>query len=366
MHEVIVINAFHRGDWFIDQLTAMGKNVQTFDWSEKMGERSDAEMLGPFGLFGEEKINPELRIWIDTNYEKTLQPAGWTLWSDKGTFEAQGPFRVPQYFQNEPWIESTFKNFVSKLDWPPKKWAELERHFNPIHDYWTLSSAGPKVRGISLLPEDSVYVSITRDKKSLVVNEKEYVAPFFVFFLNSYEMAPFYDEGLAALIRGGTLRPRQCWQTCQVQIETLARLDKMPSRTLVVGQSADPWFEKNFLVLNKTKDASIFDVWFRSYFDFHQKEDYFQKIESGISHLLQKKLAATSVHCVQKPRELLNENYQSLFPIYDPVAWETQSSWYADGLFYVGTEKVSDFLFSTYWALQNLILQSLKEGSSRG
>lgn len=366
MHDIIVINAFHRGDWFIDQLKALGKNVQTFDWSEKMGERSDAEMLGPFGLFGEEKINPELRQWIDKNYEKTLQTAGWSLWSDFGTFEAQGPFRVPQYFQNEEWIEAVFKNFLSKIDWPRKKWNEMERQFNPIHDYWTLSSVGPKVRGISLQSTDHVQLKATREKKSIFVNDKEWSAPFFVFFLNSYEMAPFFDEGLAALIRGDVLRPRMCWQMLQMQIDSTLNLQKMPARTLLIEHGEDPWSEQNFLILNKTKKPALFEVWYRSYFDFHHREDYFQKIEEKVIKIINKKLKATSSLIVQKPRELLSPNFQSLFPIYDPQAWETQSSWYADGLFFVGPEKVNDFLFSTYWALQNLIVQSLREGKSNG
>lgn len=364
MHDVIVINAFHRGDWFIDQLTAMGKNVQTFDWSEKMGERSDSEMLGPFGLFGEEKINPDLRQWLETNYEKKLQPLGWSLWSDFGTFEAQGPFRVPQFFQNEAWIEMAFKNFLSKLDWPRKKWNEIERPVNPSHDYWTLSSAGPKVRGISLLPEDQVTLSFSRQQKTLRVNGQEHSAPFFVFFLNSYEMAPFFDEGLAAAVRGEVLRPRMCWQMIQVQINTTVALQKMPRRSLLIHRAEDTWSEGNYLVLNRTQNENTFEVWYRSYFDFHQREEYFQNVYQEISRVLTQKFAASSVQCLQKPRELLHERHQSLFPIYDPAAWETQSSWYADGLFYVGSEKVSDFLFSTYWALQNLILLSLREGQS--
>lgn len=366
MHDVIVINAFHRGDWLIDQLSSMGKNVQVFDWSEKLGERSDAEMSGPFGLFGEEKIHDGLRSWIDQNYEKNLQPAGWSVWSDFGTFEAQGPFRVAQFFKNEKWVESLFKNLTSKMDWPRSKWEQLEQPFNPVHDYWTLSATGPKVRGISLLPEDQVRLQINREKKSIHINEKEWSAPFFVFFLNSYEMAPFFDEGMAALVRGETLRPRLCWQKVQVQVETSACLQKMPQRTLLVSRAEDPWTEHNFLVLHKDKNKNVFDVWFRSYFDFHQKESYFNKVQEQLTGVLKAKFNAESVTCLQKPRELLSENFYSLFPIYDPVAWETQSSWYVDGLFYVGTEKVNDFFFSTYWALQNLIVQSLKEGKQHG
>ncbi len=124
--------------------------------------------------------------------------------------------------------------------------------------------------------------------------------------------------------------------------------------------------EQNFLVLHNEKGKSVFDVWFRSYFDFHQKENYFQKLQAGIIDVLKTKLNAETVTCLQKPRELLSENFYSLYPIYDPAAWETQSSWYVDGLFYVGTEKVNDFFFSTYWALQNLIVQSLKEGKKHG
>ncbi len=366
MHDVIVINAFHRGDWFIDQLSSLGKKVQVFDWSEKLGERSDSEMSGPFGLFGEEKIHADLRTWIDQNYEKSLQPAGWSVWSDFGTFEAQGPFRVAQFFQNEKWVESLFKNFTSKIDWPRAKWLDMECPMNPVHDYWLLAGAGPKVRGISLLPEDQVRLQINRDKKSIQINEQEWVAPFFVFFLNSYEMAPFYDEGLAAMVRGDVLRPRLCWQKMQLQIETLSQLHKMPERTLLVHRSEDPWTEHNFLVLHKEKNKNVFDVWFRSYFDLHQKETYFLKVQEQIIEVLKTKFNASTVTCLQKPRELLSENFYSLFPIYDPMAWETQSSWYVDGLFYVGTEKVNDFFFSTYWALQNLIVQSLKEGKKYG
>jgi hypothetical protein len=179
-------------------------------------------------------------------------------------------------------------------------------------------------------------------------------------------MAPFFDEGLAAVIRGETLRPRMCWQMMKVQIDTDAATQKMPVRTLLVDKTEDPWIEQNFLVLQKTAQNNVFEVWYRSYFDFHQKEDYLAQVNQGISEVLSKKFAAREVSCVQRPKELLNEKYQSLFPIYDPTEWEKQSSWYADGLFYVGTEKVSDFLFSTYWALQNLILQSLKEGNKNG
>ncbi len=361
MHDVIVLNAFHRGDWFIDQLTAQGKNVHVFDWSEKMGERSDAEMLGPFGLFGEEKMNPQLGAWLNKNYDKHLQNSGWSVWSDFGTFEAQGPFRVPQYFQNEKWINPIFKNFISKIDWPRNFWETSGTTMNPVHDYWVLKSAGPKVRGISLQAEDIISLQIHRENKSIHVNDKVWSAPFFVFFLNSYEMAPFFDEGLAAQVRGEILRPRFCWQRFQVKIETEASLQQMPVRSLLVDKSQDPWWEENFLVLHKTSNAGEFDVWLRSYFDFHQNEDYFHKMYDSIVPLLRNKFSASAIHCLEKPKELTHANYQSLFPIYDSATWEKQSSWYADGLFYVGTEKVNDFLFSTYWALQNLILQGLTE-----
>lgn len=361
MHEVIVINAFHRGDWFIDQLVSLGKKVQVFDWSEKMGERSDSEIVGPFGIFGEEKISADLISWMDKNFSKTLQDKGWCAWSQQGTFESQGPFRVQQFFKNEKWVEPLFKSFISKIDWPVKKWHELETKIHSAHDYWCLSAPSPKVRGISLLPEDTVEFRVSREQKTIRVNQEEWQAPFFVFFLNSYEMAPFYDEQMAALVRGETLRPRLCWQMMKVQITTEINLSQMPMRSLLLNNVEDPWVEDHFLVLNKTQENGVMDIWYRSYFDFHQKEDYFLNLQQEIFKNLKNKFSASDIECLQKPRELLNEKFQSLFPIYEPGEWERQSSWYADGLFYVGPEKVSDFLFSTYWALQNLILQTLKE-----
>ena len=266
--------------------------MQVFDWSEKMGERSDAEMLGPFGLFGEEKMNTGLLQWLEKNYEKKLQPSGWSVWSDFGTFEAQGPFRVSQYFQNEKWIQPIFKNFTSKLDWPRKLLESSAPTMNPVHDYWVLANAGPQVRGISLQPEDSVSLQISRVSKTISVNGQVSSAPFFVFFLNSYEMAPFFDEGLAAQIRGDVLRPRFCWQKLRVHVETSAALQQMPERSLLIEKSQDPWIEQNFLVLNRTEELKVFDVWYRSYFDFHKSEEYFNRLYSLIEDTLKKKSTA--------------------------------------------------------------------------
>lgn len=361
MLDVIILNAYHRGDRLIKSMQALGKSYEVLDVSAVIGERSLADMQGPFGIFMHPQ-NLESQ-WLLETQKLSPQSSGWTVWSDEGTYESQGLFADYQR-QNLPMVLSNFfKSWWSNVDRPLRMLEtvalpELSHLQYMMPDEFLQSSQF----GHQIKAEDILKISEEPGMKRVLWNEKTFEAQYVISFLLPHEVMALADRGFSRLLRGEALKPRLAWQRARFSLKGW-NFSQMPRETLVVPQSQNPWINENFMVLKKREsgnDSAIFDVWFRTWFDVHTVSGHYAELSSRIQRNLRGYFPGADFSELEKPAEI-DSAVQTLFPIYDLHEQQLQKKWYAAGVFSGSVEKSESYLSLHTAELQGHILKQLDE-----
>jgi len=359
MLDVIVLNAYHRGDWLIEQFKSREAKIQVLDVSAMIGEREDADIFGPFGFFS--GSNPGIEEWLTQHHQLQLQTRGWTLWSENGTFESAGMIHEFQAQQGGEVYQNILKSWHSHLD-RPSKFLAATKGPGPSEGGFYIHRAFAKSKNgaAAVKTDDVVNFSTEPGKKIVTWNDTTYESHFVISFLLPHEAMACAESGFGKLLTGEALRPRLCWQRARVNLKTTHRTEILPDHLLYVNRLDEPWIEDNFLILQKTADAGGFDIWYRGWFEVHKEPSYFAKLSDKMAGRLREKMPDLEMKVVKAPTET-EAAMATLFPIYDIQEWGLQTKWFANGIYSAWLDKCESFSLASQIDLQMMVLRHLDE-----
>jgi hypothetical protein len=364
MLDVMILNAYHRGDWLVEQLKDSLHAIETLDISEVVGPREDVDLQGPFGVF--EKSDAEALQWFLNNRRVTTQKRGWVLWTEKGTFESQGPFRDFQIQSGADNIDSIFKSMFSTIDRPAPLLRALPKMLEQTGSNYLLSRQflKEKEKRRTVKASDHFDLTSTPGQKTIKWNEHTFEAQFVISFLLPHELMARAPVGLSQLLTSEPLRPRLCWQRARFKIESSFNLAALAEQITLVTHLEEPWFEENLLILQKTEEQAEtqeWDIWFRTWFDIHKEKKYFSGIQKRVQKVLLEKIPEATITCVEAPLETTERNAHSLYPIFDQQEWLLHTKFFANGVFFAASDKCENFSLSQGIEVQKRILKQIEE-----
>jgi hypothetical protein len=361
MLDVMILNAYHRGDWLVEQYKNTPYAVETLDISEVVGPREPEDLHGPFGLFAD--VDPTAQDWFSKNRELSPQKEGWVLWTDEGTFQSKGPFRAYQAQQMGVLSDTVLKSWLSTTDRPAQMWRGLPPVLQQSENGYLLSKAfqtQPEQRR-TVKAQDSFNITSAPGHKIIKWQEHTFEAHFVVSFLLPHELMARAAVGLNQLLSGEALRPRLCWQRARFRIETPFALDSLPEQFCLVAKTHEPWFEENLLVLQRASQKDEWDVWFRTWYDVHKEKKYFSGLQKRLQGVLLSRVPDAAITCVRAPVETTEKLAHSLYPVYDLQEWTLHTKFFANNVFHGAGDKYENYSPSQMLAIQAKIYKQIDE-----
>jgi len=361
MLDVIILNAYHRGDWLVEQYKNTPYAVEVLDISDVIGPRDEADVRGPFGSFA--GVDASVDEWLLKTRTVTRQKEGWVLWCDRGTFQSQGLFRGYESEVLGDVCDTVMKSWLSTTDRPAALWRSLPAVLPQSENGYLLTKSFlnmPEKRR-AVKSADSFSLTSETNRKVIKWNDHTFESRFVVSFLLPHELMARAPVGLNQLLTAEPIKPRLCWQRARFRIETSFDLAALPEQLCWVNRLEDPWFEENMLVLAKTENSSEFDIWFRTWFEVHKEKKYFSGLQKRLQAVLASKFSDAAIACVQAPLETTDKGAQSLYPVYDLQEWALHTKFLSGGIFYGGDDKYESFAPRQAVQMQSRIFKQIDE-----
>lgn len=366
MLDVIILNAYHRGDWLVEQYKGTQYAVETLDISDIVGPRDEVDLHGPFGLFT--GTDAETEEWLSRHREVEMQKDGWVLWTDQGTFQSKGLFRGYQTQLFGEMADTVLKSWLSTTDRPaqmlrtqPALLPQTENGYILSKKFLTNPEKRRTVKGT-----DAFSVTSTPSSKTVKWNENVFEAHYVVSFMLPHELMARAPLGLNQLLTSEPLKPRLCWQRARFRLETSFNLNSLPKQLTMVSRINDPWFEENMLVVQKTAVENELDIWFRTWYDVHKEKKYFSGLQKRLQNTLLAKFTDGVVTCIQAPLETTEKIAHSLYPVYDLQEWSLQTKFFTGGILYGAQDKCEDYSPPKMLDIQRRIFKQIDEELKRG
>ncbi len=340
MLDVMILNAYHRGDWLIEQYKGTSYAVETLDVTEAIGTRFVEDLMGPFGCFLD--TNNEKSKWYIERHLHDVQKQGWALWMERGTWETNGLFKeLNESSPSQPLFESALKNLISTTDRPLqvlKSTPALGSAVRMPYCIFRNFQSSPEKRR-TVKNADKLSVSSVASHKVIHWNEHTFEAQFVVSFLLPHELMARASLGFNQLLTTEPLRPRLCWQRSRWRIESSLAEETLPLQLAIIFREQDPWIEDNFIILKKTGEAQTWDIWFKSWYEVHKEKKYFSEVQKRIHKNLQQKIPGAVMTCTEAPWEAQDKAAVSLYPVYDYEEWSLHTKFFDKGIFYGAADK---------------------------
>lgn len=342
--EVAVVSVFGRGHWLAASLARHKVPVALLDVSSQIGDWKPEDIEGPFGYFHLQSSEKErLEIEAPTVEMKN----GLTIWLSDGPLELRGPTRdhrleqcqiptaVRDHIQNEKeptslrgldfqqtWLAHLAHYFASPVDTLTSEAVRegLKRNlFSPFHIR--------QVEGLdserSLQWCENQGVRVLRDVKVLDLSFEEkklanleirtqktgiFKADHFVWCLSSEECALLGPQIRSALFPKGAIEPEWAWLRYRIQLRAESSLSKLtraqlPRHCLVIGDLMLPWTHENMLILQRTLNEEIFDVWMKIPNKQRFHSQYLSEQSQKMKFLLESKIPGIRVWVQDLPLE---------------------------------------------------------------
>lgn len=365
--DVTIVSAFGRGNWMAYELASLGFQVALIDVSSSLGRWAPEDAEGPFGLFyDQEKLLPSQMARLHEEDDQDAVTDGFCIWTEDGPLDMRGMFSsywfgaagpmeaVKNYVSNfdkkappeqrrlrkaierssfkQTWLIHFAHQFAANLHRPSFESAEASTPaplFAPFYVRrvtrrgaqksldWVatkgvavqtgsvvdVQSEGTRLTGLEIQGERSGAVRSQNYLWTLTSLETEKVAPKVAARLFSHRAVPEW----------GWLRYRFA-----VELKTYQRT--LPLHFAVIRELGLPWTHGNFLILNRTVDDKVFDVWLKVPTHHRFQKAYLEEIRAEILNVLESKLPGGHVKCLEMPQDYLygfSELGPPLFPVYN-------------------------------------------------
>lgn len=339
--DLVIISAFGRGNWLAMETAANGWRTTLIDVTSNFPSVAPEDAEGPFGLSETPGSLPSQLERVREEGELLESPAGAVLWMKDGPIEFRSQIAefvldkkgvstdVDQYLRNpetkagerrslarRPFRETWLAHFAHAIatnvhleSYEALKTGSPWPLFSPF-SIRQVSAAG-LARGLELCQERGVRVRANakiedvrytgrtmdvvevRDEKTGVEKGRA-----FVWMLSSEETyrAQQAVSGNAAktLYPKGAVEYSWRWMRQRFKIEGLAA-DQIPVHAILLDDPFLPWTHANVLIMRRTRDIGIVDVWSRWPSSSNPTREVQEKIEKRLPGTTLVEIGAASV-----------------------------------------------------------------------
>jgi hypothetical protein len=345
--EILIISAFGRGHWLAANLKRNGIDTALIDVTEKMGTWVPEEAEGPFGFFQSERL-------LESQYERLIEeepplelPNGFTLWLSDGPVELKGPVSkrrlerlgvgedVVQYLLGQ--AKGLSKARLARLPFSEKWLINLAHglaanHYRPAAEYFESDEFLPlfakffirlpsrvghsrsldwcERQGVEVVRKaDVIDISLKGRREIRGVeyrhNNAERTEIFeceqMVWCLTSEETSLLGIKPQQKLFPHGILEPSWVWTRYRLKISDIPLRDLLPMHMLIIDDIGRPWTHDNFVILQKTGSADLFDAWCKLPNVQRFNKEYLVSRSQAITDLLKARLVSLDVETINQP-----------------------------------------------------------------
>lgn len=364
--DFVIVSTHGRGHWLASELAARKYKTALVDVSHFLGPWSAEDIEGPFGFFHVDQMLPsQVSRLIEEDYNDLI-PEGFVIWTEQGPIEFGSPI-VKHHLQKNRWLGDIEKHIQNQsgsnevdlarkqrlLDRPfSETWiAHFAHHFScNVHlpNHLCISEAQPvslfapynirrvstrgfeqsfqwlEKRGVDVLTKAFLQDLWIERRQVLGVEVKSawsgvVRAKVIIWCLTSEETHFMNPQLSGDLYPYGSLEPQWSWIRYQLDLSKVEEFKVVPQKFVLLHKKNLPWTHENFMIVQKTTDASIADVWLKIPTQFRFQRSYLEGIGARAVDVFNQRFVTDKVAHKSYPiehRVEASELGPSRFPVY--------------------------------------------------
>lgn len=294
---VLIVDAYYRGASLACELRQKGLEVYYVDLSHMFGPWLPEDWEGPFGFFDSDSLLPEQSKILKKSFPVEVQKQGFVIHADGYPLEFKGPL-FDHHLQTklDAGLIKFFKENEKKYDFIDikKSWPAMVgvSAMSNISEPQMTDSMPILADYFIRRPHRSDYENIINQIRGVgvkIIETKDFINSLNQDFLESYDkivttvssinfksiFAQNTDDNLGGVeisphkfLQVKSLffeikSPDWYWSRYSFLFDTVSSFAEFPANMIYVPVLNEPWFETNFLVLQKSSYKNWWDIWLR-------------------------------------------------------------------------------------------------------
>ena len=363
--KIVILSAYHRAQWLANELKSKGYEVSYLNFSDRLGGLSPEAWVPPFGHFQTKKINYSQNVWLSEGVSISTIANGFTILSDKGPLEFQGPLNrlsFKRYFVDQDELDylrasttmslegyQKFKNHFLSYSFEQTWLLHLShqlasqtyyenafaiRNKNrslPLTETWsvrTLSRRGAqeslqmsKDKGVdvhSVSAVKGVKTSGANLQSITIVDSKgetkEITADTFISFLSQEELFAIHSKTFNELISENPVSSDWFWTRYRFFTNQNDVTEVLPQAFCLIEDRFMPWTHHNLIMIHRGLRSHEFIAWVRIPSNYRLQQNKLESVGSEIERVFNEKFIGIKIQQIELPLECLATEFQVQAP----------------------------------------------------
>lgn len=363
--KIVILSAYHRAQWLANELKSKGYDVAYMDFSQKLGGLSPEAWIAPFGHFQTQKVNYSQNVWLSEGTATVQIPNGFTILSEQGPIEFQGPLNRLSYKRYK--INQDELDYLrASITMNDEAYQKFKTHFMgmPFEETWLLHlghqlasqtyfenafSIRNKNRSLPMTESWSVRslsrrgaqetLQMSRDKgveiysvrgvkdikiagsevKSLTVvdvndNVWEVGGGTFISFLSQEELYAVHNKTFTAIFEEEPITSDWFWTRYRFFTNQNDVTEVLPQAFCMIEDRFMPWTHHNLIMMHRGLRAHEFIAWVRIPSNYRLQQNRLESVGAEIQRVLTQKFAGIKIQQMELPLECLATEFQVQAP----------------------------------------------------
>lgn len=361
---ITILSAYNRGQWLANELISKNYKVNYVDFTEKLGNLSPEAWESPFGVFLTSKITYSQNIWLTEGAHIQDIAQGFTILSEKGPLEFQGPMikksleryqidldqvdylkastqmsdeayaKFKSHFVRRPfsetWALQFAHNIASTAFYDNARSLTNTNRPLPLFDKWALRrySRRGALDSLRMSHDKGVVVSSPKAFKSIQSSQKriehlkfeienndmDVQSQVYLNFLSQEEVNAVSPVLHQALFGESVLKSDWFWTKYRVVLSDNDITQILPQAFSLIHDRFLSWTHENFQVLLRTPKSDEYVVWVRLPSHYRFQHNKLVSVGDAIQKSLESKLMGIKLESVELPLECLATEFQVEVP----------------------------------------------------
>ncbi len=363
--KIVIFSAYNRALWLALELRSKGYDIFYIDFSARLGGLSPDAWESPFGIFQIKKINYSQNVFLSEGAALKKVNAGFTILSEKGPIEFQGPLRkqsFQRYFIDRDQLDYLktsssmgedafikFKSLFKKMSFE-KTWClhlthqlASQTYFDdahaldqkgrplPILENWmlrTISRRGAheifqttSSKGVQVF-ECKIAHKIKQEKgkiQAIAITDQlgkksEISGDLFLNFLSQEEFFSVSTQLFTQVISEKPIVAQWFWTRYRFFTNQNEVTRVLPEAFLLIADRFLPWTHENALMIHRGPRSHEFVIWCRVPGHYRFQESRLQLLGEKIRSVFTNHFLETSVLQIEMPLECLATEFSVQAP----------------------------------------------------